>query len=199
MERKPSSIKFGFRPGSNFPSLRPPAGRGPTWGIFSLIVSLWVLEPGNLAGVDARRTLARRGRSGSGLAGGCSGDALPEGQLSLSHALRPHAEAAGRCACALRTHTICALSQCAGLCRAGCERRQRGANGAEWRPKSAGGQWVCERAKSGFGAASAAVTRWGRSRKTRAKTGKSVSGSARQRPVRLRGSCGSHQLGVDQG
>lgn len=117
--------------GLQFSKSASPRREGPTWGIFSLIVSLWVLEPGNLAGVDARRTLTGRGRSGSGLAGGCSGDALPEGQLSLSHALRPHAQAAGRCACALRAHTICAVSQCAGLCRAGCERRQRGANGAE--------------------------------------------------------------------
>ena len=89
----------------------------------------------------------------------------------MSRALRPHAEAAGRCACALGAHTICALSQCAGLWRAGCERRQREGHGAERRPKSAEGQRVCERPSRGAGAASAADTRWGRSRKTRTKTG----------------------------
>lgn len=99
---------------------------------------LVVLEPGNGSGIGARRTLAGRGRWGSRLASWSTGDALPEGQLSMSRALRPHAEAAGRCACALRAHTICALSQCAGLWRAGCERRQRGGNGAERRPKSVG-------------------------------------------------------------
>ena len=100
-------------------------------------------------------------------------DALPAAQLSMSRALRPHAEAAGRCACALGAHTICALSRCAGLWRAGCERRQREGHGAERRPKSAEGQRVCERPSRGAGAASAADTRWGRSRKTRAKTGTS--------------------------
>ena len=89
----------------------------------------------------------------------------------MSLALRPHAEAAGRCACALRAHTICALSQCAGLWRAGCERRQRRGDGAERSPKSAGGLWVCESPNRGAGSASAADTGWGRSRKTRAKTG----------------------------
>lgn len=121
--------------------------------------------------IRAQLTLAERGRSGSRLAGGSTGDALPKAQLSMSRALRPHAEAARRCACAVRAHTICALSQCAGLWRAGCERRQCEGSQAEKRPKSAGGQWVCERPNRGAGATSAADTRWGRSRKTRAKTG----------------------------
>lgn len=99
---------------------------------------LVVLEPGNGSDIGARRPLAGRGRWGARLESWSTGDALPEGQLSMSRALRPHAEAAGRCACALRAHTICALSQCAGLWRAGCERRQRGGNGAERRPKSPG-------------------------------------------------------------
>lgn len=142
-----------------------------TRGIFSIIVCLRVLEPRDPAVISARRTLEERGRSGSRLGGGSTGDALPEAQLSMSRALRPHAEAAGRCACALRAHTICALSQCAGLWRAGCERRQCEGNRAEKRPKSAGGQWVCVRPNRGAGATSAADTRWGRSRKTRAKTG----------------------------
>lgn len=148
-----------------------------TRGIFSIIVCLRVLEPGDPAVTSARRTLEERGRSGSRLAGGSTGDALPEAQLSMSRALRPHAEAAGRCACALRAHTICALSQCAGLWRAGCERRQCEGNRAEKRRKSAGGQWVCVRPNRGAGATSAADTRWGRSRKTRAKTGSQWLGS----------------------
>lgn len=146
-------------------------------GNLQLHCRLVVLEPRNRSGVGARRTLAGRGRSGSHLAGWSTGDALPEGQLSMSRALRPHAEAAGQCACALRAHTICAVSQCAGLWRAGCERRQCRWDGAERRPKSAGGQWVCERPNRGAGTTSTAVTRWGRSRKTRAKTGNQWLGS----------------------
>lgn len=191
MERKPSSIIPGFQ---RAPVLQV---RVPPQGNFRPHCRLWVLEPGNRTGVDARRTLAGRGRSGSGLAGGCRGDALPEGPLSLSHALRPHAEAAGRCACALRALTICALSQCAGLCRAGCERRQRGADGAERSPKAAGRPWICERAESGVGAASAAVSDGEEAEKQERRQ---VSIWVRsQGPARLRGSCGSRQLGVDRG
>lgn len=54
----------------------------------------------------------------------------------MSCALRPHAEAAGRCACALRAHTICALSLCEGLWRAGARGGSAEGNGAERRPKS---------------------------------------------------------------
>lgn len=117
------------------------------------------------------RRLRGGGARALAFAGETTGDALPEEQLSMSRALRPHAEAAGRCACALRAHTICALSQCAGLWRAGCKRRQCRGDGAERRSKSAGGQWVCERPIRRAGAPSSAVTRWGRNRKTRAKTG----------------------------
>lgn len=122
--------------------------------------------------VGARRSLAARGRLGSHLAGGSTGDALAEAPLSMSRALRPHAEAAGRCACVLRAHTICALSQCAGLWRAGCERRRREGDRAERALESAGRQWVCETPNRGAGAASAVDKRWGRNRKTRAKTGR---------------------------
>lgn len=41
----------------------------------------------------------------------------------MSRAVRPHAEAAGRCACALRAHTICAVSPARGSVES---RRQRG-------------------------------------------------------------------------
>lgn len=123
-----------------------------------------------LRDVGARRSLAARGRSGSHLAGGSTGDALAEAPLSMSRALRPHAEAAGRCACVLRAHTICALSQCAGLWRAGCERRRREGDRAERALESAGREWVCETPNRGAGATSAADKRWGRNRKTRVKT-----------------------------
>lgn len=159
-----------------------------------------VLEPGNRSGVGAWQTLAGRGRSGSRLAGGSTGDALPKGTLSMSRALRPDAEAAGRCACALRAHTICALSQCAVLWRAGCERLQRRGNGAERRPKSAGGHWVCERPNRGAGTTSAAVTRWGRGRKTRAKTGSQWLGShggGRRGSVDRAGPAGAGQTEVE--
>lgn len=125
-----------------------------------------------LRDVGARRSLAARGRSGSHLAGGSTGDALAEAPLSMSRALRPHAEAAGRCACVLRAHTICALSQCAGLWRAGCERRRREGDRAERALESAGREWVCETPNRGAGATSAADKRWGRNRKTRVKTGR---------------------------
>lgn len=131
-----------------------------------------------LRDVGALRSLAARGRSGSHLAGGSTGDALAEAPLSMSRALRPHAEAAGRCACVLRAHTICALSQCAGLWRAGCERRRREEDRAERALESAGRQWVCETPNRGVGATSAADKRWGRNRKTRAKTGR-LRGSGR--------------------
>lgn len=54
----------------------------------------------------------------------------------MSCALRPHAEAAGRCACAQRTHTICALSQYAGLWSAGARGGSAGENRAERQAKS---------------------------------------------------------------
>lgn len=123
-------------------------------------------------GAGARQSLAARGRSGSHLAGGSTEDALAEAPLSMSRALRPHAEAAGRCACVLRAYTICALSQCAGLWRAGCERRRREVDGAERALASAGRQWVCEAPNREAGSADAADKRWGRNRKIRAKTGR---------------------------
>lgn len=134
-------------------------------------------------GVRAPRLLASRGRSGSHLAGGSTEDALSAAPLSMSRALRPHAEAAGRCACVLRAHTICALSQCARLWRAGCERRRREGDRNERALESAGRQWVCETPKRGAGSTSAADKRWGRNRKTRAKTGR--------QPGSGRGSSGS--------
>lgn len=131
-----------------------------------------VLESGNQGSVGALRTLAARGRSGSCRARVCTGDALLQAQLSMRRVLRPHAEAAGRCACALRVHTICALSQCAGLWRAGCERWQCGGtelSGTQSRPGDGGS--VTDRVAR-LRAANAADKSWGRNRKTRVKTGR---------------------------
>lgn len=50
------------------------------------------------------------------------------------------------------------------------ERRRREGDRAERALESAGRQWVCETPNRGAGAASAVDKRWGRNRKTRAKT-----------------------------
>lgn len=114
----------------------------------------------------------------------------------MSRALRPHAEAAGRCACVLRSHTICALSQCAGLWRAGCERRRREVDRAERALESAGRQWLCETPNREAGSADAADKRWGRNRKTRARTGRQAAGSGRGSLRESRGARGPEWAGL---